>query len=71
MTKEKFLDLASKHYDSFNELNEVDNFHDYENQFVTILNKMGQEILTANLGELPADKRKKNSGNDFRKDNHQ
>lgn len=59
MTKESFLELASKHYDSICALNEKDNFYDYEKEFVEIIRAMGQEILTANLGELPTDKRKK------------
>ncbi|MFP5040521.1 hypothetical protein [Parasediminibacterium sp. JCM 36343] len=63
MTKACFLDLASKHYDSIDALNGLDNFYDYEKEFVAILRKMGQDILSANLGELPNDKRKKNFAN--------
>lgn len=59
MKKEDFLDIASKYYDSINNLNEKDNFFDYEKDFVTIWRMMGQEVLTANLGDIPNDKRKK------------
>ena len=70
MTKAEYLELASKHYDSINDLNKLDNFYDYEKDFISILNKMGKEILEKNLGELSNDKRKKNSSNDVRQDKH-
>ena len=59
MTKERFLEIAANHYDSINALNKLDNFYDYEKEFLDTLRKMGQEILTQNLGELPSNKRKK------------
>ena len=59
MTKEIFLEIASKQYDSICALNEMDNLYDYEQKLVEIIRLMGQEILTVNLGELPSDKRKK------------
>ena len=50
MIKAECLELASKHYDSINALNKLDNFYDYEKDFVSILHKMGKEILEKNLG---------------------
>ncbi len=59
MSKAEYLQLASSRYDKFQELNKIDNFYDYEVQFVNILNDLGREILEKNLGELVKDKRKK------------
>lgn len=67
MTREKFIELATNHYDSMVSLNSTaTDFHDYEDQFVSILRKMGRDLLEANLGEPVADKRKKNTSNDCR-----
>jgi len=68
MTKAEYLELASNHYDSINDLNKLDNFHDYEKEYVNILHKMGREILEKNLGDLSNDKRKKNFTNNPRQD---
>lgn len=59
MSKAEYLELASSRYDKFQELNKIDNFYDYEVQFVNILNDLGREILETNLGALVKDKRKK------------
>lgn len=68
MTKEQFLQTAARHYDSIKDLKEVDDFYDYEKQFVSILHKLGQELMEQSLGDLPNDHRKKNFGNDVRRD---
>ncbi len=62
MTKEQFLETAGRHYDSIKELEKLDNFYDYEKSFVSILHKMGQQLLGQSLGELPNDHRKKTLG---------
>ncbi|MEP7230129.1 MAG: hypothetical protein ABI691_07745 [Ginsengibacter sp.] len=59
MTRSEYLDLASQRYDKFRELNKIDNFYDYEVEFVKILNDLGREILEKNLSTLVKDKRKK------------
>ncbi len=59
MSKAEYLELASQRYDKFQELNKIDNFYDYEVQFVNILNDLGREILERNLSTLVKDKRKK------------
>ena len=69
MTKSEYLEIAAQRYDEFQGLNKIDNFYDYEKEFVNILNGLGREVLEKNLGALVKDKRKKKpydtgSGND-------
>lgn len=59
MTKEEFLALAAKRYDELQALNKLDNFYDYEKEFVNIWRNLGREVLEKNLGDVPQDKRKK------------
>lgn len=61
MTKEQLIEAVSAHYDELNALNKTDSFYDYENDFIKIWGKVGREIFEKNLGELPGDRRKKNS----------
>ena len=59
MTKVEYLEIAAKRYDELQALNKLDNFYDYEKEFVTILHDLGREVLEKNLGTLSKDKRKK------------
>lgn len=59
MTREEYLSIAAKRYDALQALNKIDNFYDYESEFVNIMKDLGKEVLEKNLSELPADKRKK------------
>ena len=59
MTKEEFLALAAQRYDELQALNKLNNFYDYEKQFVSIWKDLGREVLEQNISELPKDKRKK------------
>ncbi len=59
MTKEEYLAIAARRYDELQALNKIDNFYDYESEFVNIMKDMGKEVLEKNLSDLPADKRKK------------
>lgn len=59
MTKEEYLALCSKRYDELQALKKVDNFYDYESEFVTIIKDLGKEVLEKQLSELSADRRKK------------
>lgn len=68
MTKEQLVEAISSHYDELSALNKIDNFYDYENDFIKLWGKMGREVLEKNISELPGDRRKKNS-NRFRGDN--
>ena len=61
MTKEQLIEAISSHYDELNALNKIDNFYDYENDFIKIWGRMGREVLEKNIGEIPGDRRKKNS----------
>ena len=59
MTKEEFLAAAARRYDELQSLNKLDNFYDYEKEFVSIWRDLGREVLEKNIGSLPKDKRKK------------
>jgi hypothetical protein len=59
MTREEFLSIAGKHYDSIVELKSHNDFYDYEVGFLDIHRKMGKEILEKSIGVVPSNKRKK------------
>lgn len=60
MTKEQLVEAVSAHYDELNALNKVDNFYDYEGDFIKLWSRMEREILEKNISKLPGDRRKKN-----------
>ena len=70
MTKEEFLAIAGQRYDALQALNKLDNFYDYEREFVAILNDLGREVLQKNISELPKDKRKKKEASHHPGRNH-
>ena len=59
MTKAEYLELASKHYHSINDLNKLDNFYDYGRTLFPFCTKWAKKILEKNLDLLSNDKRKK------------
>ena len=59
MTKQEYLAIAAKRYDELQALNRINNFYDYESEFIEIMKDLGKEVLEKNLSDLPADKRKK------------
>lgn len=59
MDKKEFLALAEKRYEALQALNKLDNFYDYEKQFVELWRQLGREVLEKNVGDIPADRRKK------------
>jgi hypothetical protein len=61
MTKEQLVESIAAHYDELNALNKIDNFYDYEGDFIKLWAKMGREVLEKNISTLPGDRRKKNS----------
>ena len=65
MTKEEYLELCSKRYDELKALNKIDNFYDYESEFVRIMKDLGKEVLQKQLSDLPADRRKKKTLTQF------
>lgn len=50
---------AAARYDELQALNKLDDFYDYEVEFVKIWQGLGREVLEKNIGNLPGDKRKK------------
>lgn len=61
MTKEQLVEAISAHYDELNTLNRIDNFYDYEGDFIKLWAKMGKEVLEKNISTLSGDRRKKNA----------
>jgi hypothetical protein len=59
MTKEEFQAIAGVRYEELQALNKLNNFYDYEKQFIKIWQDLGKSVLEKNLGELTNDKRKK------------
>jgi hypothetical protein len=53
MTREELLALTAQRYDELQALNKLDNFYDYEKEFVNIWRDLGREVLEKNLGDLP------------------
>lgn len=59
MTKTEYLEAAAARYDELQKLNQLNNFYDYEVEFVKIWQGLGREVLEKNIGTLNKDKRKK------------
>ena len=53
MTKEQLVESITAHYDELNALNKIDNFYDYEGDFIKLWAKMGREVLEKNISTLP------------------
>lgn len=65
MTKDQLIESITAHYDELNALNKIDNFYDYEGDFIKLWAKMGRAVLEKSISTFPGDRRKKNS-NHFR-----
>ncbi len=61
MTEAEFVALVKKRYAELQALNKIDNFYDYEKTFELLWRDLGREVLEANISEVPADRRKKNT----------
>ncbi len=59
MTKEQLIASVSAHYEELTALNKIDNFYDYESDFIKLWAKMGKEFLVKNISTVPGDRRKK------------
>ena len=60
MTKEEYLELASKNWDSIKSLEESeDNLYDFEKKFEELMLKHSQLVLSDSLSEGSIDRRKK------------
>jgi len=71
MTKEQLISSVSAHYDELNALNEIDNFYDYESDFIKLWARMGKEVLEKNISTLSGDRRKKNANRFWAADHSQ
>jgi hypothetical protein len=71
MTKEQLITSVSAHYDELDALNKINNFYDYESDFIKLWAKMGREVLEKNISTVPGDRRKKNSNRVWEADNSQ
>ena len=63
MTKEEFLQACEARYEELRALGKLDNFYDFEKEFVAIWQGMGRDVFEKNLGDVPRDKRKKKPHN--------
>jgi len=59
MTKEEYLEIASRHWDSIDSLKEKENFYDYEATLDGIMVSLGRDVLEKSLGSLSSNRRKK------------
>jgi hypothetical protein len=59
MTKEEYLKIAEKQWESLEKLKSETNFYDYEKKFDELMVGLGRELLEKNLGAVPLDRRKK------------
>lgn len=62
MSKGEFVALAAARYDELQALNQLENFYDYEKQFVGIWRELGRQLLEKNMGDPVGDHRKKKEG---------
>jgi len=68
MTKEEYLEIASRHWDSIDSLKEKENFYDYEATLDGIMVSLGRDVLEKSLGSLSSNRRKKKKRNTLRTD---
>lgn len=59
MTESQFLEKAKARYEELQSLNKLDSFFDYEKEFDRIWRDLGREVFESNIGDVPADRRKK------------
>lgn len=59
MTEQQFLELCKSKYGEIAKLKEVKSFYEYEKQFDKIMTELNRAVFENNIGEVPADRRKK------------
>ena len=59
MTKDEFLAIAGEKYEKLQELNQINDFYDYEKAFDIIWLEFGRQSLEKNVGEVPQNHQKK------------
>jgi soluble cytochrome b562 len=61
MTKEEFIELASKNWDKIkSHKSDSENLYDYEKGFDELWVEFGRKALEGSIGEISGDRRKKN-----------
>lgn len=53
------VEAVTAHYEELAALNKLNNFYEYEGDFLKLWNKLGREVLEKNISELSGDRRKK------------
>jgi len=59
MTQEEFVALSIEKYQKLQELNQLNDFYEYEKTFDTLWTEFGRQSLEKNMGELPQNHQKK------------
>jgi hypothetical protein len=61
MTQEEFVALSVEKYKKLQELNQINDFYEYEKTFDAIWIEFGRESFEKNMGEVPQNHQKKTS----------
>lgn len=59
MTKDEFLAISAEKYDTLQQLNQINDFYEYEKMFDTLWTEFGRKTFEKNLGDLPQNYQKK------------
>lgn len=59
MTKEEFLTIAAEKYEKLQNLNQINDFYEYEKEFEGVWTEFGRQSLEKNIGDLPVNRQKK------------
>ena len=59
MTQEEFVALSIEKYQKLQELNQLNDFYEYEKSFDTIWTEFGRQSFEKNMGDLPQNHQKK------------
>ncbi len=59
MTEQQYLDLCKSRYAAISKLKGVEDFYEYEKQFVAIMQGLNRAVFENSISTLPADRRKK------------
>lgn len=61
MEKDKFLEIAAKHYDKLKAVGQTPDFYTLEAEFDKIWTEFGRVVLENSIGDVPSNRRKKTS----------
>ncbi len=65
MTKEEYLEITNRHWESINSLKDKETFYDTESSLDEIMVSLGRDILEKSLGDVPSNRRKKKKETQF------